>query len=100
MEIDVVELESMILQREKGMDRQYAKEYAERIIREIDPRLVPNLIEWMGGKAISDIWIGKYCINAIMSIRGNQDFLSALDAMIVYCTDEEKGKMLIWRGKK
>lgn len=53
-----------------GMKDSATDMVVERIIHETDPRLEQNVREWSEGKEISDLWVGKYCINAIMSLRG------------------------------
>lgn len=100
MEINVQRLGSLLRERNPGMDEKYAEEYADHLVRDLDERLRPNLLEWMEGKEITNIWIGKYCVNAIMSIREDKDFLGALEAMNTYLQDEEKGVSLIWRGRR
>lgn len=82
------------------MDSVWCEDYANKILIETDIRLEKNVKQWMNGEVLEDLWIGKYCIGAIMSIRGNEDFLSALDAMNLYLKDEEKGELKIWRTKK
>ena len=77
-----------------------AEKQAETLICTTNERLKKNLSEWINGQPISDIWIGEYCINAIMSIRRDKDFLSALEAMNLYLKDEEAGILKIWRTKK
>lgn len=98
--IDTDRLAALLRERNPAMDPQYAKEYAENLAQNLDERLLPNLVQWMKGEEIANIWIGKYCVNAIMSIRGDTDFLSALEAMNTYLQDEEKGVCLIWRGRR
>lgn len=100
MTVDIQKLISNIKKQNMGMDDKFAESYAVGLLDKLDSRLVPNLIEWMEGKTITDIWVGKYCVNAIMSIRGDSDFLSALEAMNTYLSDEEAGIILIWRGKR
>ncbi len=100
MTVDVQRLTSIIKKRNMGMDDRFAESYAIELLHKLDARLVPNLVEWIEENAITDIWIGKYCVNAIMSIRGDSDFLSALEAMNTYLLDEEAGIDLIWRGKR
>ena len=78
MELNVHNLVDCIRTKCAGISDDYAKSYAEELLADLDPRLTSNLMEWMEGKEISDVWIGKYCINAIMSIRGDRDFLGAL----------------------
>lgn len=100
MDVNVQELVSVIRRKAPGLDEKYAAHYAEGLLKNLDARLIPNLREWMDGRTVTDIWIGKYCVNAIMSIRGDSDFLSALEAMNAYLRDEEAGIALIWRGKR
>ena len=100
MTVDVQRLISIIKMRYMGIDDKFAESYAVEQLNKLDSRLIPNLIEWMEEKTITDIWVGKYCVNAIMSIRGDSDFLSALEAMNTYLSDEEAGISLIWRGKR
>ena len=69
------------------------------ILENTDSRLEQNVIEWCDGAAVTDIWIGKYCINAIMSIRGDNDFIGALEAMNLYLQDENAGIRRIWRAR-
>lgn len=76
-----------------------AEELAKRIQNTTDPRLEKNVLEWIEGKNITDIWVGRYCINAIMSIRGDRDFVDALEAMNLYLSDEKAGSRRIWRPR-
>ena len=39
-------------------------------------------------------------VNAIMAIRGDNNFLDALLTMNLYLQDEDKGTRRIWRGRK
>lgn len=99
-EINLQVLIQKIKESSSGIDERVAEEYAKKVIENTDERLTQNLSEWISGKSISDIWIGKYCINAIMSIRGDRDFLSALEAMNTYLVDETTGISMIWRGRR
>lgn len=72
---------------------------SDRIKNSTDSRLEKNVREWIEGREITDIWVGKYCINAIMSIRGDKDFIDALEAMNLYLTDEKEGIRRIWRTR-
>lgn len=100
VDVNFRELVSVIRKRYPALDEKYAVHYAEALLKDLDARLIPNLREWMDGRTVTDIWIGKYCVNAIMSIRGDNDFLSALEAMNTYLQDEEAGIALIWRAKR
>lgn len=72
---------------------------AERVRDTTDSRLEKNVLEWIEGENITDIWIGRYCINAIMSMRGDRDFIDALEAMNLYLSDEKAGIRRIWRPR-
>lgn len=99
MGIDMQCLITALKKRNIGLNDKQLEKYAQKLIDNLDERLLPNLEEWIEEKEISDIWIGKYCVNAIMSIRGDTDFLGALEAMNTYLCDETDGINLIWRGK-
>lgn len=91
---------SILKEKNLGLDDAYIEKIAKDLFCNLDERLKLNLNEWIEGQNISDIWIGKYCINAIMSIRGDNDFLGALEAMNTYLHNEEDGIRLIWRGRR
>ena len=65
--------------------------------------LKPNIAEWINSKPFSDIWIhDKYCINAVLKIRGNPtsslaiaDAILALNAYAENTTNEH----LIWQKR-
>ena len=79
---------------------EYVASYlADLMLKDYDARLEQNLIEFIYGKEISDIWIDGYCVNGIMSIRGDKDFCSAFYAMCEYLKNPEKGTILIWDDK-
>lgn len=86
-----------IIRQYPEMDRQWCEDYAERLIAETDPRLEKNVLQWINGEPLEDIWIDKYCIGFVMELRGNQDFPGALEAMNLYLQDKDKGERRIWR---
>lgn len=89
------------LQREMpNMPRQAATTHAAALIDQTDPRLEENVLQWIEGKTISDLWFGKYSINAILELRRSQDFLDALDAMNLYLRDPKAGEARIWRARR
>lgn len=89
------------LQREiPGMPRQTALTRAAALIEQTDPRLEENVRQWVEGTRISDLWVGKYSINAIMELRRSPDFLDALDAMNLYLRDPKAGESRIWRARR
>lgn len=83
-----------------GLEAKHAMYYAAEVIASTDYRLEQNVLEWIQNQPISDIWVDKYCINAIMAIRGDGDFLDALEAMNLYLQDPRLGEMRIWRARK
>lgn len=100
LNIDISALRDALKRNNSILNDSTAHSLAEKLITQLDPRLEQNLKEWVEGRAISDLWIGKYCVNAIMHIRNDKDFLSALDAMNLYLQDERAGVRAIWRSKK
>lgn len=75
-----------------------ANELTEKLIN-ADERLLPNLIEWAQDKPLSSIWINdKYCIGAVLKIRGDSDFISAFLALNDYASDPSNEKYL-WRAR-
>lgn len=89
------------LQRElPGMSEEAAAARADALIAQTDVRLEENIRQWMAGQPISDLWVGKYCINAILAIQESRDFLSALDAMNLYLQDSKAGELRIWRARR
>lgn len=97
LQIEKSSLSQAIKRCHPEMDETWCGDYAERLIKETDARLEKNVIQWMKGEVIEDIWIDKYCIGFIMELRQNQDFLGALEAMNLYVQDKEDGERRIWR---
>ena len=83
-----------------GMERQSALVRAKELVTSTDARLEQNVLEWARNQTITDVWIGKYCINAIMAIQKDGDFLRALDAMNLYLKDPRLGEMRIWQARR
>ena len=92
-------LMNAIKERNYVIDDYGASYLADLMLKHYDSRLEQNLIEFIEGKEISDIWIDGYCVNGIMSIRGDNDFCSAFYAMCEYLKDPERGTIIIWNGK-
>lgn len=75
-----------------------ANELLDRLL-ECDEVLSTNIQEWTENKTFSDIWVNdKYCINAVMEIRGSSDFLSAIIALDDYLKDESK-EYALWQPR-
>lgn len=99
-ELEVSELKKAIKKNYPYMDEKLCKFHAERIMQETDKRLYENIIQWVCGEKLNEKLIGDYCIEKIMQIRGNRDFLSALDAMDKYLKDKIIGEAIIWRTRR
>jgi len=96
-----VELLADALQRAlPGLEKGPAMTRAAELISATDSRLEQNVLEWIENRPISDVWVDKYCINAVLAIRKDGDFLSALDAMNLYLQDPRLGEMRIWRARR
>ena len=66
-------------------------------LNEVVPELKPNIVEWVSGEPISDIRIGKYCVNAVMKIRADNDFISAILSLDRYAKNPTKeNEARIW----
>ncbi len=60
-------------------DDSYISGLADEIIKKIDDRLLVNLEEYINNQELSDIWIDKYCLNAVLKIRnGNGGIINAI----------------------
>lgn len=93
--------ELLILLKQKCplLSDKYLREYTDMVVTSLDDRLWPNLVQWLNGEEVDDIWIGQYCVNAIMEIRNDDDFLDALYSLNRYIENEKEGNILIWRCK-
>ena len=98
--IDEIQLANAIRSAFPGLGDSGSLKRARDLLADTDPRLAPNINEWLQGGPVSDIRIGKYSINAIMAIRGERDFLSALEAMNLYLRDSAGGERLISRARR
>ncbi|MBO6046798.1 MAG: hypothetical protein J6P61_03505 [Erysipelotrichaceae bacterium] len=76
--------------------------YAERLITTIDDTLITNVEEWINHQPLSPIGVGdkKYTINLVLSMRGNNDFLSALEDLNDYMLHGSAYEMRLWRAKR
>lgn len=99
MKVDIKKLETKIKENYPLLSYCKVCEYCKKIIETYDERLSQNINEWIHDKAISDVYFGKYCVNMIMAIQQNNDFLYAIEALNVYLSNEQIGIKMIWRGK-
>ena len=81
-----------------GLGHDRLKAFADRMVRETDERLEPNVLEWLCDEPLTDIWIGQYCIGLVLKVQGRGDFLTALEALNCYASDPDLGERLIWRA--
>ena len=67
-----------LLQTNRKLSVYEANLIASRLLN-VGDLLQQNLLEWLENKQLSDIWINeKYCVEGVMRMRGNKDFVSAL----------------------
>lgn len=100
LNLDVNMIAGAVLRSLPGMTQPQALARAQELLVHTDARLEANVRQWAQGEAVTDDWVGEYCINAIMAIRGNHDFLDALDAMNLYLRDPAAGQLRIWRTRR
>lgn len=75
------------------------EQLSERLIN-AEKKLIPNLLEWTEGRPLSDIYVrDKYCIGAVLKLRGSTDFVSAFLALDSYAKDENNEPFL-WQTRK
>ena len=92
-EIEVEELKDVCV-----YDDSYISGLADEIIKKIDDRLLFNLEEYINNQELSDIWIDKYCVNAILKMRNS--FMNRLEGksvpedQTIYLSEEEQAN--IW----
>lgn len=95
--IDEDKLKKRVAEALRGLSPEAIEKYAKRMIDETDERLETNVDEWIDGKPLSDIYIGKYCIDTVMQIQGQKGFLTALEALNCYAANPALGECKIWR---
>ena len=65
--------------------------------------LKPNITEWLESKPFSDIWVrDKYCLNAVLKIRGNPtSHLAVADAILALnaFAEDVSNEHLIWQKR-
>lgn len=83
-----------LLQTNRNLSVYEANLIANRLLN-VGDLLQQNLLEWLENKQLSDIWINeKYCVEGVMRMRGNKDFVSALISLDDYAKDKEKENAL------
>ena len=75
---------------------------SEQLIKCVDI-LKPNISEWIESKPFSDIWVrDKYCLNAVLKIRGNPSSpLAIADAILALnaYAENAQNEHLIWQKR-
>ena len=100
-EIEVEELKDVCV-----YDDSYINRIVDDIIEKIDDRLLVNLEEYINNLELSDIWIDKYCVNAVLKIRnGNGGIINAIIDLNNYAIakdEQEKQQMenILWNKYK
>lgn len=98
--INKTELKKAIKKNYPYMDDELCEFHAQKIIVGTDERLYNNINQWINEELLDEDMIGDYCIDKILQIRGNKDFLSALEAMSMYLKDNLVGEHMIWRTRR
>lgn len=83
-----------------SMEAALCADRARSIIEKTDERLEENVGQWMRKEPLSEIWIGRYCVGMVMSIRGDNSFLEALEALSLYGSNPSAGERRIWRTRQ
>lgn len=91
-----------LLANESFLSQDAAIQISEKLLT-CSNMLKPNITEWLETKPFSDIWVrDKYCLNAVLKIRGNPtsllavaDAILALDAFAKEVSKEH----LIWQKR-
>lgn len=102
MNINLESIEKKLFEAEYGVTKNVAKKISVQLEKCVDS-LKPNIVEWLETRPFSDIWIrDKYCLNAVLKIRGNPasaiaiaDAILALNAYAVDSSNEH----LIWQKR-
>lgn len=100
IDIDINKLSAKIQETYPWTTDETAKARAERLVKHISDNLAVNVVEWLEEKEISDIWVGDYCVKMVMEIRGDHQFLEAIEALVLYDEDEKEGLREIWKTRK
>lgn len=100
MDININKLSAKIQEAYPWTTDEAAKARAERLVKHISDNLAVNVVEWLEGKEISDVWVGDYCVKMVMEIRGDHQFLEAIEALVLYDEDEKEGLREIWKTRK
>ena len=69
------------------------------------PCLAQNINEWLKGEAISDVFVGRWCVRNVLTVRGRKavldhpgdtEILQAIYSILMYAADPAIGKTLIY----
>jgi hypothetical protein len=92
-------------------DHSYSEDLAEREADLITsslrfaPCLAQNINEWLKGEAISDVFVGRWCVRNVLTVRGRKavldhpgdtEILQAIYSILMYAADPAIGKTLIY----
>ena len=90
------------VQNRLSMDGKISPAAQTELVRKLltlSPELRPNLAEWACGLPLSEIPVReKYTVNAVLSIRGDNDVLSVLLDLDAYGKDPAQ-EFRLWRKK-
>lgn len=89
------------INKEYDVSRMTAYSMASKIVNKCPRRLYINIMEWIQGDSISDIYISDYSIPMILSIWKSTDFLRALEVMMDLSQSKfEQAEFKIWEMRR
>lgn len=89
------------INKEYDVSRMTAYSMASKIVNKCPKRLYINIMEWIQGDSISDIYISDYSIPMILSIWKSTDFLRALEVMRDLSQSKfEQAEFKIWEMRR
>ena len=80
-----------------GFNSSLARGTVEQFWGKIPEELAVNIVEWYEGRPLSDIRIDGFSIPMILTYWNNQDFMLALNNMMILKRNPEGAKRLIWQ---
>lgn len=95
-----IDLFTQMIVKEYGFLEAAAAAQAREILLDLPDRLFINIEEWSRGLPLTEIYIGPYCIDMILQLWENRDFLSAVRALGIFEKDPDKAERLIWNMRR
>ncbi|MCR5835603.1 MAG: hypothetical protein K6G88_03765 [Lachnospiraceae bacterium] len=84
-----------------GLDEFAAYKKAKEVRKLCTTHLLPNVVEWIEGRPLTDIYVDKYTIPMILTIWNNQDFLKALEVICeLQLGNKDIAERRIWQMRR